>query len=31
MTRATMEIRAECRVVNDPCGAERAMWEKLGI
>jgi len=31
MTRATMEIRAECRVVNDPYGAERAMWEKLGI
>jgi len=29
-TRATMEIKAECRVVNDPCGAERAMWEKLG-
>jgi len=28
-TRATMEIKAECRVVNDSHGAERAMWEKL--
>ena len=30
-TRATMEIKAECRVVNDPYGAERAMWERLDV
>jgi carboxylesterase type B len=30
-SRATMEIKAECRVVNDPYGAERAMWEKLDV
>ena len=30
-TRATMEIKADCKVVNDPYGAERAMWEKLDI
>jgi len=27
--RATMEINAECRVIDDPYGAERKMWEKL--
>lgn len=27
--RATMEINAQCRVVDDPYGAERRMWEKL--
>ena len=27
--RATMEINAECKVVNDPYGLERAMWERL--
>jgi len=25
--RATMEIGAECRVVDDPAGAERALWD----
>jgi carboxylesterase type B len=30
-TRATMEINTECRVVNDPYGAERTMWEKLDL
>ena len=29
MTRATMEIKAECRVVNDLDSTERAMREKL--
>jgi para-nitrobenzyl esterase len=28
-TRATMEINAECKVVNDPYSAERVMWERL--
>lgn len=28
-TRATMEINAECRVVNDPYRLERILWEKL--
>jgi len=28
--RATMEIDAQCRVVDDPYSAERAMWERLG-
>ncbi len=28
-TRATMEINSECRVVNDPYGAERRLWERL--
>jgi para-nitrobenzyl esterase len=27
--RATMEIDAHCKVVDDPFGMERAMWEKL--
>ena len=27
--RATMEIDAQCRVVDDPYAAERTMWEKL--
>jgi para-nitrobenzyl esterase len=27
--RATMEINAQCRVVDDPYGAERRMWERL--
>jgi len=27
--RATMEINAECRVIDDQYGAERKMWEKL--
>ena len=30
-TRATMQIKADCQVVNDPYGAERAMWEKLDL
>ena len=28
-TRATMEIDALCRVVNDPYGEERKMWQQL--
>jgi para-nitrobenzyl esterase len=27
--RATMEIDAQCRIVNDPYGLERSMWERL--
>ena len=27
--RATMEINAQCSVVDDPYGIERQMWEKL--
>ncbi len=27
--RATMEIDAECKVVDDPFGLERVVWEKL--
>jgi para-nitrobenzyl esterase len=27
--RATMEINAECRVIDDPDGSERKMWERL--
>jgi para-nitrobenzyl esterase len=27
--RATMEIDAQCRVVDDPNAAERRMWEQL--
>jgi para-nitrobenzyl esterase len=27
--RATMDINAECKIVNDPNGSERKMWEKL--
>ena len=27
--RATMEINAQCKVVDDPYGPERAVWEKL--
>jgi para-nitrobenzyl esterase len=27
--RATMEINALCRVVDDPYGVERRMWERL--
>ena len=30
-TRATMEIDAQCRVVNDPYGLERRMWERLEL
>jgi hypothetical protein len=26
-----MEINAECKVVNDPYSAERAMWERLDL
>jgi para-nitrobenzyl esterase len=28
-TRATMEIDAQCRVVDDPFGKERELWERL--
>lgn len=28
--RTTMQIDAECKVVNDPFGKERLMWAKLG-
>lgn len=28
--RATMQIDAECKVVDDPFGAERKMWQSLG-
>ncbi len=27
--RATMEINAQCKVIDDPNGAERTMWERL--
>lgn len=27
--RATMEIDAQCKVVDDPFSIERAVWEKL--
>jgi len=27
--RATMEINAECKVVNDPYSSERKLWERL--
>jgi para-nitrobenzyl esterase len=27
--RATMEIDAQCKVVDDPFALERAMWERL--
>jgi len=27
--RATMEIDAQCRIVDDPYAAERRMWERL--
>ena len=27
--RATMEIDAQCKVVDDPCKAEREMWWRL--
>ena len=27
--RGTMEIKAQCRVVEDPYGLERSMWERL--
>ena len=27
--RATMEIKAQCQIVNDPYGAERRLWEQL--
>ena len=27
--RATMEINVECRVIDDPNGSERKMWERL--
>jgi carboxylesterase type B len=27
--RATLEIDAECRVVDDPDGAELRMWKRL--
>jgi len=29
-TRATMQIEAQCKVVNDPFGTERSMWQSLG-
>jgi para-nitrobenzyl esterase len=29
--RATMEIDAQCRVVDDPFGLERSMWEGLEL
>ncbi len=28
-TRATMEINAQCKVVDDPFGLERRLWERL--
>ena len=28
--RATMIIDTECKVVNDPCRAERLVWAELG-
>jgi len=28
--RATMQIDAECKVVNDPFAQERAKWQNLG-
>jgi para-nitrobenzyl esterase len=28
-TRATMEIDADCKVVNDPYPPERQLWERL--
>lgn len=28
-TRATMEIDADCKVVNDPYPLEREIWERL--
>lgn len=28
--RATMEIDAQCRIVNDPYPLERSLWERLG-
>jgi para-nitrobenzyl esterase len=28
-TRATMEIDAQCRIVDDPFGKERELWERL--
>lgn len=30
-TRATMQIDAACKVVNDPFGQERSMWESLNF
>ena len=27
--RATMEIDAQCKVVDDPFGLERSLWERL--
>jgi hypothetical protein len=27
--RATMEIDADCKVINDPCPLERKLWERL--
>jgi para-nitrobenzyl esterase len=30
-TRATMEIDAQCRVVDDPYGIERRIWERLEL
>lgn len=29
--RATMPMDKECRVVNDPCSAERSLWERLEL
>ena len=29
--RATMEIDAECQVVDDPFSLERSLWEKLEV
>jgi para-nitrobenzyl esterase len=28
-TRATMEINAQCKVVDDPFHLERSLWERL--
>jgi para-nitrobenzyl esterase len=30
-SRATMEIDAQCRVVHDPYGKERVLWERLKV
>ncbi len=29
-TRATMQIDAECKTVNDPFARERILWKSLG-
>jgi len=30
-SRPTMEIEAQCRVVDDPFGKERELWERLKL